>query len=57
MLAAQPEFEVGAGLAAQLGGHLYQLADAVAIEDLERIVLNDVVLQIVRQKPGRVVAR
>jgi glyoxylate carboligase len=41
VLAADADFQIGARLAAQLRGHLDQLADAFLIEHGERIVLED----------------
>ena len=41
VLAADAEVQVGAGLAAESGGHLDELADADLVEAGERIVLVD----------------
>ena len=41
MLAADAQLDVGAGLAAKIGSHLHQLANAVLIEPGKRIGLID----------------
>src|SRR5262249_33476317 len=41
MLAADAQFQFGISLATLLSGHLYQLADAVAVERLEGIDFED----------------
>ena len=44
VLAADAQTQIGAGLAAIMGSHLDQLADADLIQMLERIALVDLVL-------------
>ena len=56
VLAADPQLEIGPGAAAQLARHLDQLADAGLVQHLERVVLDDAVLEVVGQEVARVVA-
>ena len=55
MLAADAQTQIGAGLAAIVGSHLDQLADADLIEVLERIALVDLVLVVCAEELGSIV--
>ena len=50
VLAADAQTQIGAGLAAIMGSHLDQLADADLIQMLERIALVDLVLVVCAQE-------
>ena len=55
VLAADAQLDVGAGLAAQLGSHLHQLAHAVLIQTGEGIALEDLVVIVGAQELAGVV--
>src|SRR3954454_19087369 len=55
VLAANAELEIGPRLAAEIAGHRDELPDTRLIQYLERIVLDDPVLQVVRQELPRVI--
>ena len=57
MLAADSDFQIRTSLAAALGRHLHQLADALAIKHRKRILLEDAFRKIGRQHLVDVVAR
>ena len=57
VLAADAELEVVADAAAALDGDPHQVADAVLVDRLERVALEDAVLEVVRQEAAGVVAR
>jgi hypothetical protein len=57
VLAADADLQVAPTLAPLPGSHLHQLADAIAVEDLERVVIEDTGLDIEWQERCRVVAR
>ena len=56
MLAANTNFQIGFFTTSALRTHAYELAHAIAIEHLERIVANDLALDVIRSKSTRVVA-
>src|SRR6185295_626977 len=56
VLPANADLEVGPGAPAQPHRELDELADALLVEYLERVVLEDPVLHIEREEPARVVA-
>ena len=56
VLAADAQLDVGASLAAQLGSHLHQLANAVLIQTREGIALEDLVLVVAVEELAGVVA-
>ena len=57
VLAADAELEVGLGAAPALDADAHQVADAITVERLERVALDDAVFEIERQElPLRVVA-
>src|SRR5260221_10972300 len=56
VFAADAALEILAGLAAELHGHRNQLADAARVERLERVALQDFLLDVLRQEAARVVA-
>src|SRR6185503_21078551 len=56
VLTADPDFQVGPSSSPSLGSHPNQFSYAFLIEDLERIVFQDSVLDIERQEFGRVVS-
>ena len=55
VLAADAQTQIVAGLAAIMGSHLDQLADADLIQMLERIALVDLVLVVCAQELGSVI--
>jgi len=57
VLAANPDLEISPGVSAELHRHLDELADAALVEDLERIVGQQPVLDVERQEPPGIVAR
>jgi hypothetical protein len=57
MLAANAELDVGAGLAAALGGDLDHLPDTGRVERHERVVLEDPELLVGAAEARRIVAR
>ena len=57
MLAADAELEVRPGAAAELAGDRHQLADSRTVQHLERIVVDDVLLEIERQETAGVIPR
>src|SRR5690606_15435995 len=57
LLAADADLEVTASPAALPGRHLHELADALGVEYLERIVLEQAGLEVLRQECRGVVAR
>src|SRR5437588_520892 len=57
VLAADPDLQLIATASAQSHRELDQLADAVLVEHLERVVLENTVLHVERQKTTGVVAR
>src|SRR5439155_7932886 len=57
MLPADADLELGPRSPAELDRQLDELADALLIEDLERVVPQDAVLHVERQEPAGVVAR
>ena len=57
MLAADAELEVAPRAPAALGGDPHQLADAVAVDADEGIVLDDALLQIGAEEAAGIVAR
>ena len=58
MLTTDPDLQTRLGLAAALDGHAHHRADAVAIEDLERVRWDDLFLDVSREEALlRVVAR
>src|SRR6185503_7282671 len=56
VLAANADFQFGLHAAPALGAHSYELAHAIAIEHLKRVVPNNLSLDVVGQKTTRVVA-
>ena len=56
LLAADPQLDVGAGLAAQLTGHLHQAAHADLVQTGERVGLIDLPVIVAGQELARVVA-
>ena len=57
MFAADAELETGAGFAAAVGGDLNQFPDTDRVERHERVVLQDAVALIGRQKASGIVTR
>mgnify|MGYP006983815582 CR=1 FL=1 len=57
MLAADTQMQVGVHAAAQLAGHIHQLADALLIQLGEGIVLVDLLVVVGAEELARVVAR
>ena len=55
MLAADAQTQIGTGLAAVVGSHLDQLANADLIQMLERIALVDLVLVVCAQELGGII--
>jgi len=56
VFAANPDLEIGACGAAFLDAHLDQLPDAFLIERLERVVREDVLLDVEGQEAARIIA-
>ena len=57
VLAADPELDVGLRASPPLHGDSHEVSDAVLVDDLERVALEDPVLEVVRQELAlRVVA-
>jgi len=56
VLAADAEFDVGAGLSAKVDGDLHQLSDAVAVDRLERVAGEDLAVLVDGEEPVGVVA-
>src|SRR5713101_1973310 len=57
MLAANPNLEILFRLAPALDSDSHQIANAIGVEFLERILLVDPARQVIVEEPGRVVAR
>src|SRR5690242_12933001 len=57
MLAADAELQVLARLAAALGADLHQLADAIAVDRDEGVLLEDALLLILAEEAAGVIAR
>src|SRR5512137_2281122 len=56
VLAADAQLDPGPRLPALLDGHTHELADAVAVEDLERVLGVDLLLDVRAEEAGGVVA-
>ena len=52
VLAAHAELEVGLGLAPEAGADAHELADAVGVDGLERVALQQALLQVGRHHPA-----
>ena len=52
MLAADAELELGVGLAAALGPEVHELADAALVDRLERVALEQALLEVRRHHPA-----
>ena len=57
VLAADAHLQVRLGDAAALHGHLHHRADALPVQHLERIVLQDALLDVLGEKHAGIVAR
>src|ERR1043166_4798652 len=57
VLAADADLEAGLRRAPALRADLHQLADAVAVQDLERVVGQNLHLDVLREEAARIVAR
>src|SRR5829696_6973638 len=56
VLTADADLQIRAGRSTALGAHLYELSDALLVEHLERIILQQLALDIRRQEAPGIIA-